>query len=962
MRSQSAPDMVGRQSELEALRAVFDEAAAGSTRVVLISGEAGIGKTRLLEELAAEVADESDVIVTHCLDYGAVVVPYAPISGLLRELVESHGREAVDKAAGTGRRMLSEFIDGSKLSPTRDDRMGVDRLNDAITTVLENLAASKPLVIVIEDLHWADPATLDFLRFVARAGVRSGLLFALSFRSDEVKRGHPLRTFLAELERNRRVDRITLPRLTRTQVRDQARSILGTAPDADRTLALFERSEGVPFFVEELVCFDRAGGVPDTLRELLLNRYDALGDSARALMRILAAGGERVEHDLLAAVVDDPGTLDDDAREAIDAGLISIHDRDYAFRHALVRDAVREELLPGEATRFNTRYAQALTAEEGAPGERAGRATRIASHWMEAHDVQRAFAASITAMDLSLDAFAYASAAQLGERALELWDLVAEPDATAAMSRVDLLREVSGAWYQDGDMGRALAMVDLALRETSPEDPTRHADVLRQKAAIRDHSGATDAPQLYEQALDVLGDRDPVLRTWILAELAAQYMLIGNLDDGIRRATEALENAPREARRFASVAANVRGCSRLSLMDISGGLEDLELAKELAGRDPDALLRYYVNASDSLALLGDFPRSLEVASEGLRLARANGVERSVGSILAVNTVDPLFALGQWEHADELIDRSLELDPPLSFKIFMRAAKLRSLLWRGQVDKAWELYGKWRPVMTSLGSHQAQVRLCVAAVAGHLAFARGDLDSAWEAVSSLFSEQTPASGWTLPLAGIAARVLAAKRRALLARGAEAPVLTVEEEQLRACLARDEGWPTHSLWSTVVDAELSGSLATGDDPDAWQRLVDHPDLPGAAVVLRLLARLGLARAFLESGDRARAAETLDAVLADADDVGAKLVVATAEQLLQRAGIRGERAVVPGNELTARERQVLELIGQGLSNAQIAGRLFISPKTVSVHVSAILRKLGAASRTEAAHRASQALAQVD
>jgi DNA-binding CsgD family transcriptional regulator/tetratricopeptide (TPR) repeat protein len=954
--------MIGRESELAELRALFDEALAGNPRVAVIGGEAGIGKSRLISEFTERAADDALVVVGQCVDFGAVDVPYAPLAGLLRGIVAEYGVESVTEAAGANRDTLWRLTEPERASGSKDDDSGVNRPSELLTALFERFAAVRPLVVVIEDLHWADPATLDVLRFAARVLTRGPIMIVLSYRSDDVGRGHPLRAFLAELERNRRVDRMTLNRLTPEQVREQAAALLGSSPSARRSAALFDRSEGVPFFVEELVCIDDDADtvvVPETLREILLARYETLEENAQYIMRALAAGGGWVDHDLLEEVVARPADeLELALRAGVDAGVIVVvQGRGYAFRHALVRDAIVQELLPGESTRLHVRFAEALTRrqelQKAGPG-RIGRAVLISHQWMEGHDVERAFATSIDAMALSITGFAYASAAQMGERALELWDRVPDAAAMAGMDHVDLLAKTAHSWRNAGEPQRSLAMIETALAEVDNSDGIALSRLLRDKATVLSVEGRVESVAVFEAALDALApDQEPMLRANILAELAAQYMISDRPEEAIVRATSALEIAPADAPRSASIAANIRGGTLIALGRIDEGLADFARSRQFAEGDTPAQLRFFVNYSDTLHLLARYEESLAVASEGLALAREAGVERSSGAILAVNTVDPMFALGRWDEADDLIDASLDLEPPMVFRLYLRRAKLRSTLWRGDPDTAWDMYREWAARMSQLAAFEYQTRAGVANDLIFVALARGDQATATEFARALSGSRPVGSpGWELPLIGAASYELARRREAGDGVGAS-PDYADEETHLRDLLAGDAVWPTHGFWTAFVDAQLGGERGTGTDVDAWVRAAEAADSPTVAVLSRLLTRYGLARAQLESGDRSAATATCVALRAEADSIGAGLFVRWVDELMGRGGLAPARGGPPADrdaELTAREQQVLDLVAEGLSNGQIADRLYISRKTVSVHVSAILRKLGAASRTEA------------
>ncbi|MEO8263590.1 MAG: AAA family ATPase [Pseudolysinimonas sp.] len=952
MASTSTAVMIGRDAELAELTDAFEATAVTGPHITVIGGEAGIGKSRLLAEFRASL-DETAVVVTgQCVEFGTVGLPYVPLAGVFRGLAATFGADAVVEAAGAARPALRAMIDGGPPAD-RDERTGIDRLDEVVTTLLERLSSQRPLVVIIEDLHWADAATLDVLRFAARVLQTGRLLLVLSYRTDDVGRGHPLRGVLAELERNRRTSRIMLARLSATEVRAQAGEILGVMPSTEQARSLFERSEGVPFFVEELLGLDRTGDggpVPDTLRELLLGRYETLSPDAQQIVRVLAVGGGRVEQEVLAEISGlDTAPLEAALREAIDAGVLVIARERFDFRHALVREAVAAELLPGESSRVHVGYARALESRTGDPAQAAARAVLISYHWMEAHALDEAFRAALEGARLSRIAFAYASAAQLGERALSLWDRVADPAGVSQMSHVELLEFTAVSWRNAGEPQRALATVELALAEVDPTDRDAHARLLRNKGMMLNVDGRPESIGVFELALEVLGDDgDPMLRANILGEMAAQYMVSGREADAIAAATEALEIAPESARRSKSVAANVRGGTHVHAGRFEQGMADYALAKEVAGDDRDALLRYYVNTSDTLHLLGRFEESIERAQAGLDLAREAGVERTSGAILTVNTVDPLFALGRWAEAADLIDRSLELHPPAVFLVYLRRAKVRSALWGGDARGALAIFERWAPSMTELAEFEDQTRAGLALDLADVHLALGDLDEAWRWASVLVTTPHVASpGWELPLAATVARILTRRRAA-----AHDPELGADDEtRLREIVARDE-WPTRPFWDAFVQAELHD-----DDVSRWEAVRALAAQPTVPALARLQVAYGLARAQVMSGDRAGGIETLAALRADALSVGAGLLLAWADELESAAGL-GARHSERGDDagLTSREQQVLTLVAEGLSNGQIAERLYISRKTVSVHVSAILRKTGASSRTEAAHLAGQ------
>lgn len=990
----SAPAMIGRDADLARLNERLAEVRAGAPFTVIVGGEAGIGKTRLIREFTRGLPADVLLLTGQCVDLGSVAAPYAPVKTALRTLVTEVGAERVLAAVGPGRAALVALL--PELAEAEPGEIGApgkgiesSQLHEGIAVLLETFSRERPIVFLIEDLHWVDAASLTLLRFLMRALGSSRVLTVLTYRTDDVTRGHPLRSFLAEADRDRWVERRELGRLTRPQVRRFVKSMIVDEAPSERVLdTVFRRSDGVPFFVEELIGIDGCrdeGFVPDTLRELLLARYERLPDSAQELLRLISTGGVRVSHSLLSQVfTGSADELDAAARECVLFGVLTIDGDDYAFRHALVREAILSDLLPGERARFHARYAEAYEAAAAAGTRRL--AAEISFHWLGAHDAVRAFPATMQAMREARAAAAYATAAQLGERALGLWDVVPDAAEAAGMGKLELMGRTASHLRNAGEGERSLTLIRAALAECPRDDPN-YPRLLRDKALYLGNVGKGGSIAVLEEALEVLdrlGDGAPSeLRATVLSALAGRLMIDGRLDDAAETADRALAVATElGSPRYSSIATNLAAISRSDRGEVERGLEMLEHARELAEGDGAAMLRFWVNSSDLHYLIGRYPEAVRLAEDGLARARAQGVERSSGVILASNAVDPLFALGEWQRADALIDRALALDPPVPFTTYLQRARIWAALWRGDVTGATDMLRRARPAMASVMEVEMQTRLAVGRVAGEVALANDDLGAAWREAKVLLNEQhLPLAGYALPFIWVAGRVIAAIR----ARpGAVSPTVADEvddaEPAYRELFARLSFWPTHALWAALFDAELasvehgSGADVPGTDPVAWRRAVEAAAAPEAPGFLAPYALLRQGEAELADADRAAARVTLQQALdlAEAGGVGAvreriERVASTAAIALdgaarahspEAAGIAGaatsDADALAIAELTARERQVLDLIAEGLSNRQIGERLFISAKTASVHVSAILRKLGAATRTEAAYRA--------
>ncbi len=978
--------LIGRGEDLALLRELFAEAAAGDTRTVVVGGEAGIGKTRLLTEFINEVRPGALVLRGQAVDQGSVPAPYSPITGLLKSLRSQCGPDAIRDAAGSGLDTLASLLPslGPVASTPEDsydhDARGAGRLHETLTLMFETLSLDRPLVLVVEDLHWADGATLQLLGFLVRALVHDRILLLLSYRSDDVPRGHPLRAFLGELDRTRRVQRHELTRLSLDQVGEQVVGILGTTPDRGDLERVYERSEGVPFFVEELVGIAETGtaeDLPDTLRALLLGRYDRLDPTTQLLLRVLSVGGVRVDHRLVSAVFEGGAdALDAAAREAVGANVLVADERYYTFRHALVREAIYADLLPGERIRFHTAFAEAIEAL----GTEVTAWAEVSNHWMSARNFPRAFPATKRAMDNAYTASGYVAVAQFGERLLELWDQVEDPETGADISRLELMYQTACALNDAGDLERSAVLVDHALN-----DPTIPSDTLRAKL-LRTHSQhlsrlgrpGTRAP--LEEALSLLpAGTEPRLHALVLNDLAGEELSAGNLDRARDYAERAMASATEAGSPYAlSAAAGYAGTARVMCGDIEEGLALFARAEEVAAGDAETLLRYRVAASDVHFRLGHYALSTELALAGVRDAKAVGMERSSGLVLASNAVDPLLAMGLWDEAHTIIEDTLALRPALAYSVYLRTSKILLVLWRGDPERAAALLARWRPQLDLIGSQELHSRFTVAAAVAQVSLSTGDLREAWASLDVLRdARHRPIPGYDLPLLPIAARVLACIREELrqraehgvslnphriLPEGISEAELDRQERAWRTLLPAYESWPTTKFWVAAFEAELGEPGGTGENVAAWRALVAATDSPAAPARYLPYAQLRLGTVLLEHGDRAGAQQALDCAVSEARALGAHILEQHALESAHRGGLAVDghtrvRRTRETDELTARERQVLTLIAEGLNNRQIGERLFISTKTASVHVSAILRKLGVASRTEAAVHAGAA-----
>src|SRR5512133_652272 len=469
--------IVGRAEQRAQLNQTLDDVIDDGSRFVIVGGDAGAGKTTVVEAFVADLfgplADRKAQLVRgQCVPMGSEGLPYAPIVGALRDLLTQHGREQILEWAGAGRQALGALLPDLGTAPREADDTIRLQLFETVTMLLERASENGPLVVIMEDIHWADESTRHVLRFLARALTDAPVMIITTFRSDELTRRHPLRPFLAEVGRFPGTVRIDIPGLDRAEVAELLTQLLERPPSNVVIDLVYKRSEGIPYFVEELARSAARGCIemPDTLRDALNVRVLSLSDRTQQTLQLAAVAGTRVDHGLLAAAADaSDGELESQLREAIDASVITADETGYAFRHALLREVIHDDLLPGQHARFHARFAMILEehpelmSAEAAPME-------IAHHWNAAHEVNKAFRWAMTAAGSG--AAAFHEALKLYERALELWDQVDDPESVAG-SHDSLLMRAAYAAEDAGEIERALALVNAALDELDAKDKPR---------------------------------------------------------------------------------------------------------------------------------------------------------------------------------------------------------------------------------------------------------------------------------------------------------------------------------------------------------------------------------------------------------------------------------------------------------------------------------------------------------
>ena len=977
---------VGRTQELARLRDLLARAVDGQPLVVVIGGEAGVGKTQLVEQLAA-TANQQGVRVLHggCVPLSEEGLPFVPVVQALRGLTGELDPAELAAVAGPARdelaRLLPDLAWGVEAAAgggaTVASQAAQGRLFELLLGLVERLAATAPLLWVMEDLHWADRSTRDLLAYLATT-LRSGrVLLVGSFRSDELDRRHPLRRLVAELVRNRRVVRLELPRFSRGELAELLAGLLGDQPPVRLLDDVYARSQGNPFFAEELLLAgDDPRVLPPSLREVLLTRVVRLGHRTQQLLGVAAAAGPGVTQPLLAAVAGmSEQQLLDGLREAVDQQVLLPEPGGdgYLFRHALLAEAVYSELLPGERVHLHTALANVLEAGVEAGGPPATRAAQLAHHWSAAGDQPRALTASIQAAAAAEQAYAFAEAQLQLERVLMLWDRVPDAAGRAGMDRVGLLSRCAAAAYRAGDPGRAAKLVRQALALVDQARQPRRTGLLHEQLArcLR-MLGDPDALEEQQEAVRLVAPEPSVERARVLGSLAQQLLVLAQrLGEARELAEEAVAIAGQVgARAEEANARTTLGTARIYLGDPDGGLAELEAARRLATAAGEVidLLRAIVNHSDGLLAAGRMEEAVVVARDGLEEARRRGMARSWGPYLAGNATEALVALGRWDQAERVAREGLEVaaSDAVSVPLLLFQAALQ--LGRGDLDDVETRLQAVRRLLPSPIPTAQTAGLLFAGLA-ELALWRGHLDQAKKLVAEALAPVQANPRYAAPVYALGVRVEA--DRAELTRARRPGEAAPDDGTATALLNRLEqvatgpatvGIPELAAWHATAVAERTRQQGPSD-PAAWAAAAtewERLDQPYRAAY----AGYHQAEALLASGgDREVAAVVLGRAAAITGRLGARPLDSEVRALAQRARLdlapptaAATPAVgvpTPASQLglTRREVEVLALVTAGRSNRQIAQALFISPRTASVHVSNILAKLGVAGRVEAA-----------
>jgi DNA-binding CsgD family transcriptional regulator len=945
--------LVGRGAEVSRLRRLLAEAAAGESRALVVHGEAGVGKTRLVREVLAD--QDARVLWGTCVHFGASTLPFAPLVVALRPWL-----------------------------PGVDDDLEQARLIPVLDATLERLAEETPTILVIDDLQWADVSSLDALAYVVASFRGRRLAIVATCRDEHRPDGHPLHAWLADLRRMPGFEELQLDRLDLAGTERLVAQVAGRPLDLELVAEVHERSGGNPYLAELLVRDLPADArhLPDTapviLTQALTARWHALSGPARSAAQILAVGGRPQARSLFARVAGAHGLhmqqTDDAIVEATDQGVFRLTDDDQVwFRHPLLADVLYAAVPGGNAARMHATYAGMLERlTEVAERRRAG---DLAVHHLRAGDLAAAYAWSLRAADAARESASSSIEAVHLERACGLWPDVPDAVRGTTRDRITLLQRTARV---DGMVGRCDVAVELLAKARSlvseREDPELASTLLSSWCLAvweRDAPLQAARPELLEALGMVDHLADSPVRVHALSALADAHDWDGDVEVAARYADDAVATARRSASDEALAEALI--CrSRVQTGDLDARLvevvEGYDLARRIGAVDlmTDAAI-WQVNLFEQLGRTRDAARlARDAAEEGLALGSPTWAYFLMGMAAGLH-----LDLGEWEEAHRLVHRAVAArQHGIPGAIARLAAAEHALLVgrlaeaRLHMDRAFELV----PV------HFVGLHYQITKVQVHLLIAEGDPDGAleWMLARSGHPMLRNETGARVSHRAWTARAMAEVAEAARDRGDTETVARMERAvaELAGTQLSIDGYSLRTCEGRrllrFAEAEEARCRRDDDEEARWAtaaaaaREAETPWSEAYALWRQVQAGIRAAT------PRVRLAEPLRQAHAIATRLGARPLREQVEFLATSARIplvdvevpaqrtRGQSADGLLDTLTPREHEVLSLLMAGRSNGEVARCLGISEKTASVHVSNILRKTGTSSRVEAAELA--------
>ncbi|MCP3911410.1 MAG: AAA family ATPase [Actinomycetia bacterium] len=952
------PVLIGRQPEFDHLRAVADLAVEHGVQMVLVSGEAGIGKTTLTSGFLHQLTESGwSGHIGRCIDYADRTMPFGPVISILRSVLLSD-LEDIDELVGHHRRDLAALLPelADEINEVASLDGDVDRLFGAIAATLHASALKRPLAIRIEDIHWSDAATRDLLTSLVHTLGRARVLLVVTERFGATDRNHPVRTWMAESRRLPNVHSMELEGLSRDELETQAGQVLGGTPDPDLVDELVERTRGNPYFAHELLVARRDGSLelPVSLIEFLSSRVSRLTDDERELLRALAVVGGGADHRLLSAMLPDleVGPLQ---RALFDTSILTIEGSAITFGHALLREAILSDVLPFEAEELHRRAAEAIV-DDPSRGESLSDLTSLALHWAAAQDPDRSLTAAIRAATSAAAVAAYAAAADMSRQALWAWPGASNPEERTGMSRDQLLAQAVD-WLASCYRGaEAVEAIREALAGWARELPaSQRALLLARMAPIQWHLGnPPETARLLDEAKLLVGDEVSPEAAQIHHRISKQALANGQIHPALEAAERAIAIAKSQGPLVVLIeATTTKALATGVTLDLDAGVALARTARKMALEHK--LVSQVANTFRTEMLIvafraGRTEACIEASRQGLGYAELHCGPRWQ-SEFRLDLFLSLVEAGRVHEAGPLQEILLgsELDDLRRLTV-VQASALHALavddLDQAQtfLDEATEVAGRYQSAQETGFQSRLQAEL---------ARRRGQLDEALELVDEALELQLVEDNVMFTRESIIEKL----RIVRACRTAGRPDL--DELILQVTQLADdfdgEGLANEAM-RALMGLEL-GAINGNLDRDAGHRAVAMLEESGAlheSAQARLLLIEDLVATDVDPEEVQAQAQALHKLATENGMVWVlgQLTATTGEAQApgKAPAPTADPAELP-HRLTTREVEVMSLLAEGLTNKGIGERLFVSPRTVGTHISNLLAKLGVTTRGEAA-----------
>jgi DNA-binding CsgD family transcriptional regulator/type II secretory pathway predicted ATPase ExeA/tetratricopeptide (TPR) repeat protein len=964
-----SPNLVGRETQVGQLLGALSRAKAGLPGIVLVRGEAGSGKSRLLREFLSLARDDrATALYGACIDVSAGDIPLVPFRTALRHLVQSRSTPDMESLLGGTWRDLHVLL--PELAPS-DVRAApsAPHVFEVVSAVVARLAAERPVVLAVDDAQWADQSTLQLLRYLTQSEQRLPLVVLVAYRGEELPDEPGRRKALEELSRASDDD-VTVTPLTGEQVTDLVRG-LGIELSTASLRRLLTRSAGLPFLVEELAAAEQDGvtrGIPNRVRDVVRLRLGALSQDAQLLVALVAVAARPLRHRVLAEAAHLPArVLAAALDEALSAHLLvaDTDERTYGFRHDVAREIVHDDLLTTSRLELHVRLAVALQSDLPVDAY-AGRLCEVAHHWVQTEaNEEHALRASLLAARASTRAFAHPEAARQYDQVVRLWSLVSDAEVICGTDLVTISAEAAEAGHWAGDTEAALRHIDRALAETAPD--TVLAAALHER---RTHYSWLHSGQLARNP-ELLGRIGSAATRERMR--ASDLMQSGRYAESVSAARSALDLANAEGSAGDAIRATIiLGVGLAFTGHAVEGVAAVEaaLAEALDHGTVEEVVAAYTNLSFVLLDDGQMERAAQVAVSGIDEAIRRGAGGSDSALLTVNAAEALIRIGSLTDAERVVREGLDRRPPPAMTTYLVLAGAEVDLMRGRLVDAAAAVRSITAAGSVVDDFQFQQQL--RAVKAELTL--------WDSAGPPRSTGTtaPGSGLVDGVGGedlpLAARLLWLGVRAdadaraiaeidgqqdlLRALVSDGLGLAEQAEDLAAGTISDGEGRQVAVFGALIAGELS-RLQSEPDPQRWQLAAE---LATGDPYLHSYALWRLGSALRDARRRRDAATALRDAYRVADTAGIRLVaeavVAAGRSLgVDVTEVRPDTAIRAADRpfhLTVKEMEVLHLLVSGLTNRRIATALHMTEKTASVHVSHILAKLAVGSRGEAVARA--------